>query len=174
MANANNPHGLKPLGLCLSGGPGFYDTLSKVVGYGTAIFQYDAINRVADGSIEASATPGTTNYSGVAMNYGAASTATDHLCALSADAMFEAQDNDTVTGLAAADMGLNANLVLTAGNATTKISKHQVNYTGINTTVTLDVHLLGLLNVPDNAFGANARVEIVFNKHRMAPATVGV
>jgi hypothetical protein len=173
MANNNNPHGLRPLGISLSGGPAMLDSLSKASGYGTAIFTYDAVNRVADGSIEASATPGTTLYSGVALNYGAASTATDHLVVISPDALYEAQVDDA-TGFTAAEMGLNANLLLTAGNATTKVSKHTINHTGVDVTATLDVHLLGLLNVPDNAFGGYARIEICFNKHRMAPAAVGV
>ncbi len=91
MANVDFPHGIRPLGISLSGGPGTIEQFSKVVGYGTAIFVHDAINRVADGSIEASATPGTTLYSGVALDYGKASTATDHLCITNADALFEAQ-----------------------------------------------------------------------------------
>lgn len=174
MANVNNPHGLRPLMRTMGGGEMQLFEFSKVVGYGTAIFKWDAINRVADGSIEASATPGTTLYSGVSLNWGAASTATKHSCITAPGAVYEAQNDDSVTGLVAADMGLNANLVLTAGNATTKTSKHQINHTGIDVTATLDVHLLGLLNTADNAFGGNARIEIVFNKHRMAPAAVGV
>ena len=171
MANLNNPHGLKPLGISLSGGPGLVEVFGKVVGYGTAIFRYDAINRVADGSIEASASAGTTLYSGVALDYGAALTVTEHLCLTSFDAIFEAQADGS---LVAADMGLNANLVLTAGNAATKVSKHQINSSTEDVTATLDVHLLGLLNCPDNEFGSYARLEIVFNKHRMHPGVVGV
>jgi hypothetical protein len=173
MANVNFPHGLRPLGVSLSGGAPVFEEFSKAVGYGTAIFVYDAVNRVADGTIEASATPGTTLYSGVSMNYGALSTATTHTVCISPDAIYEAQANDG-TGFAEADMGLNANLVLTAGNTTTKMSKHQINVTGADVTNTLDVHLLKLLNVPDNAAGGYARVEIMFNKHRMAPGVVGV
>ena len=174
MSNANNPHGLRPLGISLSGGPAFIDKLSKIATYATAIFMYDAINRVADGSIEASATPGTTAYSGVSLDYGKASSATDHLVVISPDAIYETQNDDGTTGLVAADMGLNANLILGAGSATTKLSGHQIDQSTAQTTNTLDVHLLGLLNVPDNAFGAYARIEVVFNKHRMSPATAGV
>ena len=172
MANLNNPHGLKPLGICLGGGPQNFETLSKIATY-TAIFMYDAVNRVADGSIEASANPGTTAYSGVSMNYGKTLTATDHLVLISPDAIYEAQADDA-NGLAAADMGLNANLVLTAGNATTHVSKHQIDASTALDTNSLDVHLLNLLNVPDNAAGGYSRVEIVFNKHRMAPGVAGV
>lgn len=144
----------------------------KVVGYGTAIFEFDAVNRVADASIEASATPGTTLYTGVSLNWGAASTATLHQVITSAGAVYECQDDGA--GGAAADMGLNANLILTAGNTVSKISKHQIDGDTADVTSTLDVHLLAVLDVPDNAGGANARIEIMFNKHRMNPSAVGV
>ena len=174
MANVDNPHGLRPIMRAFGGGMAGIEKLSKVVGYGTAIFQHDAVNRVADGSIEASATPGTTLYSGVALNYGAASKATDHLVITDPDMIFEAQDNADATGLVAADMGLNANLQLNAGSATTQISGHEINLTGADVTASLDVHLMRKLDVPENAYGTHCRVEIMFNKHRMAKAAVGV
>lgn len=172
MANVNFPHGLKPIGR-LSGGPQYIETFAKAVGYATAIFVFDAVNRVADASIEASATPGTTAYTGVSLDYGAASTATNHLVYVSPDALFEAQEDGSGT-IDAVDLGLNANLVLTAGNTLTHVSKHQIAGSTKQTTSSLDVHLLNFFNVPDNAFGANARIEIMFNKHRMSPATAGV
>lgn len=174
MANNNNPHGLRPLGFTMEGGPLLLFPFAKVVGYGTAIFMNDAVNRPAGVGLEASATPGTTTYSGVSMDFSAASTAATHLVIVSLTALFEAQDNAVSAGVVAANCGLNANLVLTAGSTTTRQSKHQINETGIAVTSTLDVKLLQLYNIPDNAFGPNARIEIVFNKHRMAPATAGV
>ena len=174
MANRDNPHGLHSLGRTMGGGMPYVEQLSKAVGYGTAIFIGDAVNRVSGGSIEASATPGTTYYSGVALNYGALSTATDHLVITSPAALYEAQDNAVSAGVTAAQLGLNANLVLGAGSAVTQISGHEINETGIDVTNTLDVHLLRLYDAPDNAHGVNARIEIVFNKHRMDQLTVGV
>lgn len=173
MANTNNPHGLRPLGWCQGGGPPFLMAFSKLAAYATSIFMYDAVNRAAGGGLEASATPGTTAYSGVSLDFGLLSTLTPHLVVVSRDAIFEAQDNGGA-GILAADLGLNANLVLTAGNAQTKQSKHQIDAATKAVTSTLDVHLLQLLGMPDNAFGPNARIEIVFNKHRMSPATAGV
>ncbi len=175
MANVDNPHGLRPLMRAFGGGCAGIEQLSKVAGYGTALFIGDAVNRVADGSIEASATPGTTLYSGVNLNYAAASKASDHLVITDPDMIFEAQDNDAGgTGFVAADMGLNANLQLNSGSATTQISGHEINTTGAAVTASLDVHLMRKLDVPDNAFGPSCRVEIMFNKHRMAKAAVGV
>jgi len=175
MANRDNPHGLRPLMRTLSGGNPFVQEMDKDAAEGTAIFQWDAVNREADGNIEAaSATPGTTLYSGVSLNYGAASTLTKHLVVVSFDAIFEAQDNGETDGFAAADMGLNVNLELNAGNANTTLSGHELDESTAAVTNTLDVKLLQLLTVPDNAYGAWGRYEVVFNKHRMAPGVAGV
>ena len=174
MANRDNPHGLRPLGRTLGGGCPFLVQFSKAVGYGTAIFRHDAVARAADGSIDKAITPGTTLYSGVALDYGAANTATDHLVIIDPTALYEAQDNDDTDGIAAADLGLNANLELNAGNATTKQSGHEIDESTVATTATLDVKLLALYNSADNEHGAWARIEIMFNKHRMNPAVAGV
>jgi hypothetical protein len=174
MANNNFPHGLTPLLICLSGGVPVLRNFSKAAGYGTAIFRHDVVNRVADGSIEAGGTPGTTTYTGVALNYGAASTATTHGVYITPDALYEAQDDGDSSTLDAADMGLNCNLVFTAGNSATKHSKHQIDGSSKNTTATLDVKLLELYAVPNNEHGQYARVVVMFNKHRLLPNVAGV
>jgi hypothetical protein len=172
MANVNNPHGLQLVGYTENGGCPVIREFKKLVGYGTAIFINDAVNRVATGAIEASATPGTTLYSGVALTYSPASTAGNVLVCTSPTAIYESQGNGAI---AEADMGLNANLLLTAGGGGGGLqSKHQINATGMDVTATLDVHLLELYGVPENDWGAYARVTLMFNKHRMAPAAVGV
>lgn len=172
MANLNAPHGLQAVGTT-HGGPYEIEEFGKVVGY-TAIFIGDAVNRVADGSIEASATPGTTLYSGVSLNYGPTLTVTNHQVIISPETIFEAQDDNDTDGFAAADMGLNTNLNVAsvAGSTLTGISGHQIDEGSINTTNTLDVHLRRLFPISGNAYGANSRIEITFNKHRMAPASV--
>lgn len=163
-----------PLGLTIGGGAPFIDEFQKAASYATALFRYDAVNRVADNTIDTSATPGTTLYSGVVLDRGAASTATTHHVIVSPDALFESQCSGA-TGLLAADMGLNANLILSGGgNAVTGQSGHQIDTTTLAATATLDMHLLGLFNVGDNAFGPYARIEVMFNKHRMAPGVAGV
>jgi hypothetical protein len=172
MANVNYPHGLRAL-LCLSGGPIQTEIFKKAATYATAIFRGDVVNRVADGSIEASATPGTTLLTGVALNYGGPSELTEHTVIVGMDTVFEAQGDDG-TALDEADMGLNANLVLNAGNATTKISGHEIDASSKATTATLDVHLLKKLMVPDNDYGEFARIELLINKHRMAQGVAGV
>jgi len=174
MANNNNPHGLKPLGYSLSGAPCVVEIMTAAAAYGTAIFMYDAVNQVAGGALQASATPGTTLYSGVSLDYGAASVQQDHIVFCTPDAVFECQDDGTGSGIIASTIGQNANLVLTAGNAQTKVSKHQIAASTIATTSTLDVKLLRLLNVPTNSYGVNAVAEIAFNKHRYGQGVAGV
>ena len=179
MANTNNPHGLMSLGVSLSGGPQAITTFKKLVGLASAIFRNDPVARLADGSISSwggstpNITPGTTLYSGVSLNYGAAATATEHHVIISPDAMYEAQSDDTA-GLVEADMGLNANLVYAAGSATTKMSQWQIDTSTADVTATLDVHLIDLFQCQGNAYGQYSRIEVVFNKHRMAAAAVGV
>jgi hypothetical protein len=173
MANVNNPYGFRCLGRTLDGGAPQVEEFDKVVGYGTTIFPGDLVNQVADGSIEVSITPGTTLISGVALNYGALSTATKHLVTVSPGAVFEAQEN-AGSALVAADNGLLCNAVLTAGDTTKKQSKHQINSTGKDVTATLDLKLLMLLKVPNNDYGAYSRWEVVINKHRRNPAVVGI
>jgi len=175
MANVDNPHGLRPIMRTLDGGFPLLQTFTKDASEATAIFQGDAINREADGNIEAaSATPGTTLYSGVSLQYGAALALSTHICDVSPNSVFEAQDNSDTDGFAAADMGLNVNLELNAGVVATKQSGHELDESTATTTATLDMHMLQLVNAPDNAAGAFSRVEVVFNKHRMNPGVAGV
>lgn len=175
MANVDNPHGLRPIMRTMSGGCPVIEQFFKDASEAAAIFIFDAVNQEADGNIEAnSATPGTTLYSGVSLNYGAALTLTPHLVIVSPDAVFEAQDNNDTDGTAAVDMGLNGNIELNAGSALTQISGHELDESTFNTTNSLDVKLLKKLDVPDNDFGSFCRVEIMFNKHRRAPGVAGV
>ena len=175
MANLDRPHGFRPIRHRYGAHP-WVEQFSKVVGYGTAIFINDLVHRVADGSIEpwASATPGTTAISGVALNHGAASTATTHDVITDPGIICEAQDNSDTDGFAAADLGLNCNAEAGAGNATTKLSGHEIDESTINTTNSLDVHLERLYPVADNEHGAWSRIEVSINKHRYATQIAGV
>ena len=157
-------------------GPGFpwQQKLTKVVGYGTALYPGDVVSRVADGSIEVITTPGTTLISGINSRWGAASTATNHEVLVSSNALFEGQDNNATDGIAAADLGANANCEANAGSATKLTSGHEINETGITTTATLDFHLIELLDTPNNAHGAWARIVVKINAHRYGFATAGV
>lgn len=172
MANVDNPHGLRPIMRTISGGPVHVAQFSKLSSYGTALFINDVVARVASGDIQVSTTA--LNHSGVNLNYGAASTATDHLVIISVGAMFEAQDNNDSVGLVYADMGLNCEIEFNAGSATTGISGHELDESTAAVGNTLDVHLLQKLDTPDNAYGSFCRVEVIFNTHRMGHGNAGI
>jgi hypothetical protein len=175
MANVDNPHGLAYLGRTEDGGFAKVRHFAKDASEGGAIYPGDVVIRENDGNIKAGGTPGTSLYTGVAQNWGALSTLTDHAVITSPSALFEAQDNNASDGFAAGDLGMNANLEFNSGNATTKKSGHEINETGADgTTATLDVQLLDLLRVSNNAFGAWSRIIVKFNKHRMSYGVAGV
>ena len=80
--------------------------------------------------------------------------------------IFECQDAGTPT---AADVGLSADIVVSAGNATTGLSGMEVSDTKAATAATLK--LLRLVNREDNELGANAKWEVLIAEHEMNLAT---
>lgn len=168
MSNVNNPTGLRPLMRTTSGGMPEINPYTKAAGYAQAIYRWDPVTLLA-GVLNGPAsgiTPGTTRYLGVALAFSLASVAAVMQIMDSHDAVFESQeDNSGAANLVAAKMGYNANLTTTAGDSSLNQSKVQVSGTSINTTSSLDVNIRRLLDRPDNAYGANGRVELVFNKH---------
>jgi hypothetical protein len=181
MANPNYPHGLMPLGTSLSGGPQTIEEYTKPSSDTHAIYRYDPV-QLTGGNLSANGiTPGTQTYSGVALNYAAGSKKSTHSVIVSTDAIFETQYDSTVA--AAADIGKNANLTLAVDGGSSlppNLSAAVLNGSTVATTSTLDVHIFGLYQSTGtaangaNAFGAYARVEVVFNKHRMNGGVAGL
>jgi hypothetical protein len=154
------------------GGPVQTFEFEKPASVGTAIFRNDAVCVVTGNKIQ----PGrATAFVGVALNGGAASTLTTHLVIASARAVFEAQDNGATDGIAAADLGKNADIsTAVAGNAATGMSGQQISEASVATTAGLDLQLLGLHDVPDNEHGQYARIEVMFNRHFFNLGRTGV
>ena len=177
MANRDNPHGLAPLGRTLRGGFPSVRAYARDADSATAIFMNDVVSRDADGNINAGGTPNTTTFQGVSLVYAAGSVAkTDILVIDSPDALYEAQDNHDSVGLLEADMGLMCDLeFINAGSAVTFISGHEIDESAAaHTTADLDVKLLRKLDTPDNDYGPHARIEVMFNQHRLNPGVAGV
>ena len=80
------------------------------------------------------------------------------------DLIMECECNGT---LAAADIGLNASLMLVAGSrtATAVTSPSLLDLSTKATTSTLVFQILGLVPRPNNAFGTTSRVYVRFNVH---------
>ncbi len=181
MANANAPFGFRPTMRSIAGGPGAgCVSAHKLVGDGAALFIGDAVKRAASGTKQTMCVTAMTAAGvafGVNLVYGAASTATDHVVIQGHEQVFEIQEDgtgNTNSGVLAANLNNNANIVATAGNATLKTSKHELAGSTLATTNTLDLHVLGLVRAADNAFGQYARVFVTFNNSQMANQIAGV
>jgi hypothetical protein len=171
MANVNNPNGLIPIGRGPMGGPIVANQYTKPASDNAAIFKHDAVYAVADGQIKAGRAAA---FVGVSLNYGKASTLTEHLVVDNPDQLFETQDDGDSGSFAEADVGLNADLNVQTGNTTLLHSKHCVDISSKATTNSLDVQLLRLGRDPRNAFGQYARIEVRFNRHHLALGRTGV
>lgn len=180
MANINAPFGLLPLVRSQSGGCAQANPYKKLVGTATIIYRNDCVRPLAAGDITAGGTPGTDLWLGVALNYGPASTATDHMVIDDPEALFACQDDGQSSGILEVDQRLNANLLFTAGDALTQVSKHGINASTKATTGTLDVKLIRKAydfsppGINRHEWGQFAVMEITFNQHVMKKAGAGV
>lgn len=77
--------------------------------------------------------------------------------------------------LAAADIGLNANITAsTTGSAYTGISNATLDLSSKASTATLQLKILGLADYENNELGASAVVEVMINNSTEAPASAGI
>jgi hypothetical protein len=171
MANPNTPYGLAQLGRTLAGG--CPEILHFIKATADVVYPGDAVNQLAGGTIEAdSATPGTTLYTGISLGFGAAAAANISIPVIvSPDIIFHIQAS---AAFAVANSGLNANLVLTAGDATLTRSKHAMDTTTINVNAARDIKLRRLYPEVGNEAGNYAKVEASWNRHRNFGGQAGV
>lgn len=85
--------------------------------------------------------------------------------------IFEIQEVSGGTPLAAADVGLNANVVVGTGSSTTGLSAMELDNSTENTTATLQLKILGLSPRPDNAIGEHAKWLVKINNHQLGSST---
>ena len=187
MANANTPFGLKPVKDARSGNEtGGLEMFYHPASDGTALYIGDPV--VKNGSADAAGVAGVVRavaagpITGVVMGfvpdgvtdaagYGAASTAYYVLVCTDPSEAFIIQDN---TGIAAADIGLNANMTVGSGNAYSKRSGFTLDAATKATTATLALKILGLAPIPNNDFGAYNKVLVMINNSTEVPASAGV
>lgn len=188
MANTNLPRGLVPLrdagSKVETGGLEMYYVPASDA---TALFIGDPVVKagsadaagVASVTRAAAAGPitgvvqgfvpnGTTDTAG----YRAASTAAYVLVRTDPNTLFEIQD--TAGTIAAADIGLNANMTVTTGSTSTKRSAVVLDAATKAATATLALKIVGLSPRPGNGFGAYAKVLVKINNSTEANASAGV
>jgi len=83
--------------------------------------------------------------------------------------MFIIQNDGTS---AVANYGKNADIVVGTGNATTGLSANELDTSTINTTAALNLKIIGLWDVPNNAVGEFAVVVVKINEHLYGSAGV--
>ena len=191
MANTNSPFGFKPV-IRSGGSPYSVTEYGKLATDAQAIFMFDLVGKAAvevalpeasgynvPGILGAytnggNATPGTSNWVGSALNYGAASTLTTHMVTDQLDVIYLAQCKTGTTISTTSHVGKNANISLTtAGSTTTKQSGLAVDGATIAATATLDLFITRVSMIAPNAEGDSAILEVLINKHFYNPATAG-
>jgi hypothetical protein len=81
---------------------------------------------------------------------------------------------DTSANAAAADVFSTADHVVAAGNNTTKQSGHQLLTSDLAAGTNAQFKVIGLVDEPDNAWGAHAKLRVMFNEHIYKAAVAGV
>jgi hypothetical protein len=152
MANADRPQGFKPAEEVLR--------VSRYEADGT-IYPGDCVKLEADGKVVVAAAGD--RLLGVAAAYAVAG---DKVAVLDhPDQKFVAQCDDG-TSVAQADVGLNAEILATAGNATYKQSRQEIDISSKVSTAA-QIRILGIAPQEGNAAGEFAKVVCVINEHEL-------
>jgi microcompartment protein CcmK/EutM len=199
MSNPNAPFGLRPVN-ALSGQPytGAVRTYSVPSGDGTAIFIGDAVKlvgtgqiingspytdvaRAASGDVICGVVIGVMQDTRDSLIYRAASTQRRLLVADDPNLVFEIQQTSTGTALNVNDIGFNTNLTVVAGSTVTGYSGSIASNSAGNTTNTLDLKIVGIVDRPDNDIGSSAssgtlasRLQVRINRHQYSDQVAGV
>ena len=186
MANTDTPFGLLPVRMADSSSfAGCIDMFYVPATDSTALYKGDPVNLAgsADAAGVASvkraaasenilgSVVGFADATSMTAGYRAASTAAYVLVAHGQDLLFEIQEDSAGGALAAADIGLNADIVVAAANAYNKMSGVELDTSTKATTATLPLRIRGLAQRPDNAVGANAKVLVTLNNTTETPGT---
>jgi len=163
MANSDAPRGAWPVRhLC----GGEIRTNEYTVVTGVTIYQGDIVELDADGCVGVAEAGDATAVIGVAAEYVSDSGSAGGKKIRIYDDPFIVFGIQQETGgtLAAADIGLSADLVAGSGSATTKQSGHELEATVAETAA--QFLIIGKVATDDNAWGENVKALVVFNEHR--------
>lgn len=163
MANSDRPAGLRPYGAILRCTP--YTA-------GATIYPGDAVHMEADGKVD----PAVASEAiiGVAATYASADgeevLVWDH-----PEQRYVVQDDGVSATLSQTSVGLNYNLVATAGNSTYKVSRMELDASSGATDSTLPLRLVGFDREVNQVSGAiNAKCIVQINQNQYGDATEGL
>lgn len=190
MANYNTPFGLKPLRDAASGSTtGGLEMFHVAAADAAPLYVGDCVTKTGTsdaagvatvarstaaqaitGVVQGFVPNGTVDMAG----YRAASTLAYVLVCTDHAQVYEVQEDGVGGQLAAADIGLNADIIVAAGSTTTRRSGTMLDTSTKLTTATLPLKIIGLSPRPNNDFGAYAKVLVKINNSTEAHASVGV
>lgn len=104
----------------------------------------------------------------------AASTNRIALVADDPNLLFEIQEVSGGTALTAAEVGLNADVVVGAGSTTTGMSGMELDNSTEATTAGLNLRIIGLSPAPDNNYGEHAKWLVMLMDHSLRAGVAGV
>jgi len=161
MANPDRPSGLRPEG-----------RVREVQEYvaGTRVFPGDAVHMEDDGKVDPAAAAEAVM--GVALSYADADGDAVTVCTDPDQRYLIQADGADID--AQTDIGLNYELLATAGNTTFNESRMELDSSTGNVTITLQLRLLALGRRIDNEFGAQTECVVKINRHQVASNTVGL
>ena len=187
MANKDSAFGLKPIGKVGQNRDNQGLSEYSIAASATAIYFNDPVELAATGTITVAAatdallgslngvffTDATTSKPTYANHLDASNTATD-IVGFVSDDPYERFEIQADGATAAADVGLNADIVYAAGSSPDYVSKVELD-TSDQKTGTAQLRIIGISKDPDNneAGSANVNLVTIINEHQLK-ATTGV
>lgn len=192
MANTDTPKGLVPVSMA-DGSPysAAVRAYSTASGDATGIFigdpvklsgtsqtidgvVYADVDQAATGDVIAGVVVGVKPVTRDSLTYRAASTQRIVFVETGPNVLFEIQEVSGGTALTAAAIGLNANFVVGSGSTTTGYSGVELNNATEDTTNTLDLKIIGLVNRADNEVGEHAKWLVQINRSQWSNQVAGI
>lgn len=158
MANLDQPQGFRPKGM--------QARANNYVAAGV-IYPGDCVMQEAGGRVIVAAA--TNALCGVALGYASAA-GDDILISDDPNQLYVCQADEADID-AQTDIGLNYDLLATAGNSTYRVSRQELDSSTGNTTATLPLKLMGIEKRPDNALGGFVDCIIKINNHQLDGGT---
>lgn len=136
---------------------------------------YQDVTQGATGGVFQGVVVGVLPDTSTSLPYRAASTLRRVLVVDDPNVLFEIADVSTGTPLAAADVGLNVNVVVAAGSTVTGYSGMTLDNTTEATTNTLDLKIVAVPNRADNDLSsAQGKFLVRINRHRFVNQVAGI
>jgi len=160
MANPDTPFGLRPYQKILR--------IRKFVSGGTTdVFKGDVVAMKSDGKVDVlTTTSGANSTLGVAANFKDASAGDTELWVYDhPDQTFVIQDDGAAATPAQTNAGNTAPLILTTGNTTTGLSKHELDISAAATGTADPLKIVDFVAGPGLSIGKNARIVVTLNRH---------